>query len=414
MDIHVLIIDSSAVAREALVKILSRDPSIQLMRPLANTAFIANRFQDRRPDVVILDAGMPQLHGLVTLRHIMKETPVPVVFSVPLSAEGGQVAEDAMDIGAVSFFSRPEHNIPQFLEAFATELLTKVWAAAHVRLPASQAGSREQTATPTQASKLPLPKAPPTPQRLIKPQTQSSLPLRPAPVAFVPPTHPDLPHQIDWDGNWNSIPQKRSPDAMLPRPAVNPHIPKTPSVVAIGTSAGGTIALEFLIPRLPPSCPAMVVVQHMPEKFTTSFAERIDQLSRVRVKEAKHGDLLEQGTILIAPGGKHLLIKRQGTHYFAEVRDGPTVTRHRPSVDVLFRSVATHAGRNAIGLILTGMGDDGAMGMAEMHECGARTIAQDEASCMVFGMPKEAIALGGVDHVMSLDQIATYLCGLRP
>lgn len=183
----------------------------------------------------------------------------------------------------------------------------------------------------------------------------------------------------------------------------------TERIIALGTSTGGTQALEYLLTRLPTNCPGLAIVQHMPARFTASFAERLNSLSMIEVKEAVTGDRLLPGVALIAPGGKHLLILRSGAQYLAEVKEGPPVSRHCPSVDVLFRSVAVSAGHNALGVIMTGMGDDGARGLRELHDTGARTIAQDEASCVVFGMPKEAIALGGVDEVMSLTQIAQTL-----
>jgi two-component system, chemotaxis family, protein-glutamate methylesterase/glutaminase len=187
----------------------------------------------------------------------------------------------------------------------------------------------------------------------------------------------------------------------------------TDKLIAVGTSTGGTQALEFLLPKLPTNCPAVVVVQHMPEQFTRAFAERLNRISAVEVLEAKDGERLMPGMVLIAPGGRHLLVKRSGAQYIAEVKDGPLVSRHRPSVDVLFRSVAISAGGNALGVIMTGMGDDGARGMREMHDAGARTLAQDEKTCVVFGMPKEAIAHGGVDEVVSLTQIGQTLASQR-
>ncbi len=199
---------------------------------------------------------------------------------------------------------------------------------------------------------------------------------------------------------------KLTADAMLDAPSGRGVQITTDKIVAIGASTGGTQALEEVLTALPPGGPGIVIVQHMPEAFTKSFATRLDGLCRIRVKEAKHGDHVIGGAALIAPGGKHMVLKRTGAHYLVEVVDGPLVSRHRPSVDVLFRSVAVAAGKNATGVILTGMGDDGARGMKEMFDSGATTYAQDEASCVVFGMPKEAIAKGGVSHVLPLDKMA--------
>ncbi|WP_284206954.1 chemotaxis protein CheB, partial [Chitiniphilus shinanonensis] len=201
---------------------------------------------------------------------------------------------------------------------------------------------------------------------------------------------------------------KLNADVILDAPSSRQthHLPTTDKIMALGTSTGGTQALEVVLTALPPNSPGLVVVQHMPEQFTKSFATRLNGLSRIEVREAAHNDRIVAGTALIAPGGKHMVVKRSGAQYFVEVVDGPLVSRHRPSVDVLFRSVAKAAGRNAVGFIMTGMGDDGAHGMKEMHDSGATTYAQDEASCVVFGMPKEAIQLGGVSEVVPLDRIA--------
>jgi two-component system chemotaxis response regulator CheB len=197
---------------------------------------------------------------------------------------------------------------------------------------------------------------------------------------------------------------KLSADAILPA-ASQAMAQTTERIVAIGTSTGGTQALEAILTALPRVCPGIVIVQHMPEKFTASFAARLNELSQLEVREAQHNDRVIPGRALIAPGGKHMLLKRNGAYYHVEVVDGPVVNRHRPSVDVLFRSVAKFAGKNATGIIMTGMGDDGARGLKEMHDAGAPTIAQDEETCVVFGMPKEAIKLGGVDRVMGLQEI---------
>jgi two-component system chemotaxis response regulator CheB len=203
---------------------------------------------------------------------------------------------------------------------------------------------------------------------------------------------------------------KLSADVILAAPTGGGMFQTTERIIAIGTSTGGTQALEVVLTALPRTCPGLAIVQHMPEKFTASFAERLNRLSEIEVKEAANGDRILPGHALIAPGGKHMMIKRSGAFYHVEVVDGPLVSRHKPSVDVLFRSAAKFAGRNALGIIMTGMGDDGAKGLQEMHEAGARTIAQDEDSCVVFGMPKEAIKLGAADEVLPLDAMARAIC----
>jgi two-component system chemotaxis response regulator CheB len=200
---------------------------------------------------------------------------------------------------------------------------------------------------------------------------------------------------------------KLTADAMLAAQAASTRAmaETTDRVVAIGTSTGGTQALEAVLTQLPNVGSGIVIVQHMPEKFTAMFAERLDSLCKLEVREAKNGDRIMPGRALIAPGGRHMMLRRSGAQYYVEVADGPLVNRHKPSVDVLFRSVAQVAGRNALGVIMTGMGDDGARGMKEMHDAGARTVAEDESTCVVFGMPKEAIKLGGVDRIVPLDSI---------
>jgi two-component system chemotaxis response regulator CheB len=199
---------------------------------------------------------------------------------------------------------------------------------------------------------------------------------------------------------------KLTADAMLPKPGLSTIIETTEKIIVVGASTGGTEALREFLEALPEDTPGIVIVQHMPEHFTAAFARRLDTLCRVSVKEAEDNDTVIRGRVLIAPGNRHTLLKRSGARYYVEVKDGPLVCRHRPSVDVLFRSAARYAGKNTVGVIMTGMGDDGARGMKEMHDAGARTVAQDEASCVVFGMPNEAIKLGGVDTVLALDRIA--------
>jgi two-component system chemotaxis response regulator CheB len=202
------------------------------------------------------------------------------------------------------------------------------------------------------------------------------------------------------------VPAKLSADAVTPAAGdARPLLRTTERVVAIGTSTGGTLALEEVLTALPRVTPGIVIVQHMPEKFTAAFADRLNGLCQIEVREARHGDRVLPGRALIAPGGKHMLLRRDGANYHVDVIDGPLVNRHRPSVDVLFRSVAKHAGANALGIIMTGMGDDGAAGLLEMRKAGARTVAQDEDSCVVYGMPKEAVKRGGVEKSVPLKAI---------
>ena len=291
---------------------------------------------------------MPRMDCITFLKKIMAEHPTPVVICSTLTERGAATTVQAMEAGAVTIVTKPKIGLKQFLSDSAAELINAVKEASQVNV------SR----------------------------------LKPAPVRMPRVVEPKL-----------------TADAIMPAAGVHAMAQTTERIVAIGTSTGGTQALEAVLTALPRVCPGIVVVQHMPEKFTASFAARLDSLCEIEVREAKNNDRVIPGLALIAPGGKHMLLKRSGAYYHVEVMDGPVVNRHRPSVDVLFRSVAKYAGKNATGIIMTGMGDDGAHGLKEMHDAGAPTVAQDEETCVVFGMPKEAIKLGGVDRVMGLQDI---------
>ncbi|MEJ2792208.1 chemotaxis response regulator protein-glutamate methylesterase [Iodobacter sp. LRB] len=359
MAINVLIVDDSAVVREILTQVLSSARDINVTAAVPDPIFAMQRMKIKWPDVIVLDIEMPRMDGLTFLRQIMAERPTPIVICSSLTDKGANITLDAMSAGAVSIVTKPTLNLKAFLEGSGNDLIQEVRAAAMARMGAVRSKAANGATTP-----------------------------------FTPGP-------------------KLTADAILEAPSGKAMFRTTDKLIAIGTSTGGTQALEFILPKLPTHCPAVVVVQHMPEKFTTSFAERLNRLSKVEVLEAKTGDRLLPGVVLIAPGGRHLLVKRSGAQYIAEVKDGPLVSRHRPSVDVLFRSVAVSAGSNALGVIMTGMGDDGARGMREMYDAGARTLAQDEESCVVFGMPKEAIAHGGVSEVISLTHITQTLASLR-
>ncbi|WP_439886103.1 protein-glutamate methylesterase/protein-glutamine glutaminase [Pseudomonas sp. MBLB4123] len=345
--IKVLLVDDSAVVRQVVLALLEREPDIHVLGAASDPIFALNKMAREWPDVLVLDVEMPRMDGITFLRKIMAERPTPVVICSSLTEKGAETTLQALAAGAVEIITKPKVGLKSFLQESSAELVAAVRAAA-------QADVRQ----------------------VLRPAT--ALP----PVAV-----------------------KLNADAILP--ALNGHAmaQTTERIVAIGTSTGGTQALETVLTALPRVSPGIVIVQHMPEKFTASFAERLNRLSQIEVREAKHNDRVTPGLALIAPGGKHMLLKRSGAFYHVEVIEGPQVNRHRPSVDVLFRSVAKFAGKNATGIIMTGMGDDGARGLKELHESGARTYAQDEASCVVFGMPKEAIKLGGVDQVIALGEI---------
>ena len=340
--IRVLVVDDSAVVRQTMHAILSTDSNIDVtVAPDPLIAF--SRIEKEAPHVVITDLEMPRMDGLAFLTEIMQSgKPLPVIVCSGLAESGSDRAMSALASGAVDVIAKPKLGVKDFLHDSAVMLLDSVWAAANAKL---------------------------RPRKCL-----SSTPAN-------------------------------SADVMLPSPRGVKGCQKTDSIIVIGASTGGTEALEQFLGAMPSNCPGIAIVQHMPEVFTRAFAERLNRICSIDVKEASHGDPIMRVRALIAPGNKHLLLRSSDLGYFVEVHEGPLVSRHRPSVDVLFRSVARAAGRNALGIIMTGMGADGAAGLLEMRKSGAATIAQDEATCVVFGMPREAIQLGAAQHVVALPQI---------
>ncbi|MDP2107148.1 MAG: chemotaxis response regulator protein-glutamate methylesterase [Desulfobulbaceae bacterium] len=343
--IKVLIVDDSAVVRQTLTEILSSDPGIKVMAAAGDPFVAAQRLREEVPDVITLDVEMPRMDGLTFLKKIMSQHPIPVVMCSSLAGSGSETAVKAMEYGAVDIIPKPRVGTKQFLEESRILICDTVKAAAQARVR----------------------------------------PFRPRTISVEP---------------------KLTADVVLAKPSCKSMIQTTEKIVVVGASTGGTEALRDFLEAMPADTPGIVIVQHMPENFTAAFSKRLDSLCKITVKEAEDGDTVVRGRALIGPGNRHVLLKRSGARYYVEVKDGPLVSRHRPSVDVLFRSAARYAGKNAIGVIMTGMGDDGAKGMLEMKEGGAFNFAQDEASCVVFGMPKEAIKLGGVDRVLPLESLA--------
>jgi two-component system, chemotaxis family, protein-glutamate methylesterase/glutaminase len=341
----VLVVDDSAVVRQIMQAILETDRNIHVT--VASDPLIAfSKMEKERPDVIITDLEMPRMDGLSFLRKVMAEDPVPVVVCSGLAERGADIALRALEEGAVEIITKPKLGVREFLHESAVMLLDTVWSAAHARV-------------------------------------RKRMPIAPS--------------------------RKLGAEAVLPaRRRAHPLELTTDRLIAVGASTGGTEALRTFLMAMPPDCPGIVIVQHMPEMFTRAFANRLNSECEIEVKEAVDGDRLIRGRALVAPGNFHTMVKRSGGHYIAEVSGGPLVSRHRPSVDVLFRSVATAAGANAVGVIMTGMGDDGAQGLLEMKEAGATNIAQDESTCVVFGMPKEAIKRGGVDQILPLSKIAPH------
>jgi two-component system chemotaxis response regulator CheB len=352
--IRVLIVDDSAAVRAALSRIIEEAPDIELMGTASDPFIAAQRIQQEVPDVMILDIEMPRMDGITFLRRIMAQRPIPVVICSSLAEGGSETLLQALDAGAVEVIAKPRLDSAQFLKESAVRVCDAVRAASRVR-PGRQAAH--------------------LPSRLVE--------------------------------------RKLTADAVLPPPSSRAMARTTERVVCIGASTGGTESLAAVLTALPLDCPGIVIVQHMPERFTAAFARRLDGMCRIDVKEAEDGDAVLPGRALIAPGNRHMLLHRSGARYCVSIKDGPLVSRHRPSVDVLFRSAAQYAGPNAVGFIMTGMGDDGARGLLEMRKAGATTFAQDEESCVVFGMPKEAIALGGAERIIPLDRIPTSIADIR-
>ncbi|MEC4591925.1 MULTISPECIES: protein-glutamate methylesterase/protein-glutamine glutaminase [Nitrospirillum] len=350
--IRVLVIDDSASVRQVMTDILQSDPEIDVMATASDPFVAARRIQQEVPDVITLDVEMPRMDGITFLRRLMSQRPVPVVICSSLAEAGSETANQAWDAGAVDIILKPRVGTAEFLQDAKIRICDVVKAAARARL-----------------------KHVPTAPRVREPE------------------------------------RKLTADVVLPPPLARHHAMArtTETVVCIGASTGGTESLRVVLEMLPAASPGIVVVQHMPEKFTEAFARRLNGLCEMEVKEAEDGDTVMRGRVLIAPGNRHMLLQRSGARYYVSVKDGPLVSRHRPSVDVLFRSAATHVGPNAVGILMTGMGDDGARGLLEMKGAGAHTIAQDEATSVVFGMPREAIALGAAGKILPLDQLAAEI-----
>lgn len=350
--IRVLVVDDSAVVRQSLTSILESDPQIEVMGTAADPLIAVKKIMKEVPDVITLDIEMPRMDGLTFLRKIMSQHPIPVVVISSLTSQGTEVAMKALEYGASEIIGKPAMNAAQFFNESKIMLCDAVKAASQAKLSRLKIVS-----TPT--------------------------------VEFVKP--------------------KYSADIILEKASLKSRIVDTEKIIVLGASTGGTEAIRLLLRNLPSRMPGIAIVQHMPEGFTKSFANSLNANSELEVKEAEDGDRLYQGRVLIAPGNHHMLLKRTGKEYSVEVKEGPLVNRHRPSVDVLFRSAARYAGQNATGVLLTGMGADGAKGLLELKEAGANTIAQDQQTSVVFGMPKEAIKLGAADEILGIDAIAPFL-----
>lgn len=349
MPIKVLIIDDSALIRSLLTEIINKQPDMEVVGTAPDPLAAREKIKALNPDVLTLDVEMPKMDGLAFLEKLMRLRPMPVVMVSSLTEKSSSITLHALELGAFDFVTKPKIDICNGLQEYAEELTNKIRGAARARL-------------------------------------RRSVLRRAAPIA---------------------VTEKNSADVVL---AAEHHtFSTTEKVILLGASTGGTEAIKAVLVDMPADCPGILITQHMPEAFTKTFAKRLDSLCRIAVKEAEHGERVLPGHAYLAPGNRHLLLKRSGANYVTELSDGSAVNRHRPSVDVLFRSAANCAGKNAIGIIMTGMGDDGAAGMLEMRQAGAYTLAQDEESCVVFGMPKEAIARGGVDEIVPLHELSRRL-----
>ncbi|WP_407425009.1 chemotaxis response regulator protein-glutamate methylesterase [Treponema sp.] len=398
--IKVLIIDDSALARQTITEVLSGIPDIKVIGSAPDPIIGVRKIQAERPDVIILDIEMSRMDGLTFLRK-MNETidPIPCVICSALVEKGSPESFKALELGAAAIILKPSVGTKKFFEESKTRFADVVRAA-------NLCNGRIKQLTPSQArlhssyADSPRFKQPePAPVQIEDVEEVQELEPISEPAAV------ESKSALKRDPG--SPQPKLSADVILekPNPSLAP-IDTTDIVVAVGASTGGTEALKDFLTMLPADSPGIVIVQHMPEHFTASFAQRLDGLCKISVREAEDGDIVQRGQALIAPGNHHLLLKREGDEYYVEIKDGPLVSRHRPSVDVLFRSAARYAGKNAIGVIMTGMGDDGAKGMKEMHDAGSYNIAQDEATCIVYGMPCEAVKAGAVDKIVPLQNIA--------
>ena len=360
--IQVLVVDDSAVVRKVLTQIINSQPDMEVCASAQDPIFAFKHMEKQWPDVITLDVEMPRMDGITFLKKVMKEHPTAVVMCSTLTEKGAETTMEAMSSGAVEIVTKPKLGVKGFLEESAKEIVQAIKAASKANF-----------------------------KKKIK--AHSKLP----PVA--------------------EVRAKLSADAMLKAPSESAMLRTTERIIAIGTSTGGTTALEKVLTQMPRVSPGIVIVQHMPGTFTAAFSKRLNSVCEITVKEAVDGETVLAGHAYIAQGDKHMMIKRSGALYKISVKDGPLVSRHKPSVDVLFRSVAEYAGKNAMGIIMTGMGDDGALGLLEMKQAGSPTLGENEESCVVYGMPKEALKKGAVGREMSLNQfpkamIDFYFSGL--
>ncbi|MBT3348623.1 MAG: chemotaxis response regulator protein-glutamate methylesterase [Thiotrichales bacterium] len=369
--IKVLIIDDSALIRKMLSEILNSDPNIEVIGSAADPYIARDKIKKLKPDLITLDVEMPKMDGITFLRNLMRLHPLPVLMVSSLTEKGAEVTLDALEAGAVDFVTKPKIDVAQTFDNYKNEIISKVKVVARANV--TQLITKER-------------------------------PKRKKSVLIDPNIDPNTGQSAD-----GKVAKKHSVDVIIKRAGNRKHFRTTDRVIAIGASTGGTEAIRVILEELPAGTPGVVITQHIPAAFSGPFAERMNSISDMNVSEAKDGQQILPGHVYISPGDKHLLVERDGARYICRLNDGELVNRHKPSVDVLFRSVAENVGPNAIGIILTGMGADGALGLAEMRNSDGDTIAQDEGSSIVWGMPGEAVKLGGAEQVLSLGTIADAL-----
>ena len=349
--IKVLVVDDSALVRQLLTSILSEDPGIEVVGSAADPFVARDKIKKLNPDVLTLDVEMPRMDGVTFLGNLMRLRPMPVVMVSTLTEQGADVTLRALEAGAIDFVSKPKLDVAHELPEYSEEIIGKVKTAAKARVRALERRPVKKT----------------------------------------------------------SVTEKLSADAVLSKPVMKKHFRTTDRIIGIGSSTGGTEAIKDVLRDLPPDMPGIVISQHIPEAFSGPFAQRVNSITALTVLEASNGQQVLPGHVYIAPGNRHLIIQRDGARYTCKLNDGPPVNRHKPSVDVMFRSLSQNAGANAIAVMLTGMGDDGAAGMGEMRQTGSPTIAQDERTSVVWGMPGEAVKRGFVEEVLSLNKIGKRL-----
>lgn len=358
--IRLLIIDDSALIRTMLTKIFESSDAIEVVGTAADPIIARDKIKKLKPDVLTLDIEMPRMDGLTFLGNLMRLRPMPVVMISTLTEKGAEVTLDALALGAVDFVAKPKVDVANSLTAYADNIIEKVKAAAQANVrPASNVAKKHKS----------------------------------SPIAA-------------------QVSEKLGADAVIKAAAPKKHFATTDKIIALGSSTGGTEAVKAVVKDLPRTTPAIIISQHLPIAFSASFAKHVNEVTEMNAFVAEDGQEIKSGNIYIAPGDKHLLVARNGARYVVQLNDGPPVNRHKPSVDVMFRSVAQNVGSNAIGVMLTGMGGDGAKAMKEMRDAGSTNVIQDEATSVVWGMPGEAYRQGAANYVQPLDRVAAQILAL--